>query len=144
VDPREGLDGCSENLSTTGIRSPDRPAGSVVAIPITLFRLTSRTVFLKQTMFLGYTALELSVLTLDGTCNVTSYDECFVPLHQHFPKLVPSAQHSCNFSSSTRRFRGKLSRYFLNAFEIILLAPITTGVTFVLILHMRCFSIVKL
>jgi len=92
---------------------PDRPARSSVAIPIELpnplpvivplfnyfydyiiiiiillsppcklFTVTC----LKQTMFLGYILLQLSVYAIYGTCNVTSHVECFVPLHQYFPK----------------------------------------------------------
>jgi hypothetical protein len=36
---------------------------------------------LKQTMFLGYIVLQLSVYTIYGTGKVTSHVECFVLLH---------------------------------------------------------------
>ena len=37
---------------------------------------------------------------------------------------------------------GMLLRYFLNKFEMLLVAPIITGETFVFIFHMRCIYIV--
>ena len=33
--------------------------------------------------------------------------------------------------------------YFLNGFEMVPVAPIITGVTFVFTFHMRCISIVR-
>ena len=36
-----------------------------------------------------------------------------------------------------------LLTYFLNYFEIVPVAPITTGITFVFTFHMRCISIVR-
>ena len=40
-------------------------------------------------------------------------------------------------------FPGMLLTYFLNDFEIIPVAPIITGITFVFTFHMRCISIVR-
>jgi hypothetical protein len=36
-----------------------------------------------------------------------------------------------------------LLRYFLNDFEMVPVAPIITGITFVFTFHMRCISIVR-
>ena len=36
-----------------------------------------------------------------------------------------------------------LLTYFLNVFEIVPVAPIITGITFVFTFHMRCISIVR-
>jgi hypothetical protein len=36
-----------------------------------------------------------------------------------------------------------LLRYFLNDFEMIPVAPVITGITFVFTFHMRCISIVR-
>ena len=36
-----------------------------------------------------------------------------------------------------------LLTYFLNAFEMVPVAPIITGITFVFTFHMRCISIVR-
>ena len=36
-----------------------------------------------------------------------------------------------------------LLTYFLNDFEIVPVAPIITGITFVFTFHMRCISIVR-
>ena len=40
-------------------------------------------------------------------------------------------------------FPGKLITYFLNDFEIVPVAPIITGITFVFTFHMHCISIVR-
>ena len=39
------------------------------------------------------------------------------------------------WSSLTSRFPGMLLTYFLNGFEIVLVAPIITGITFVFTFH---------
>ena len=36
-----------------------------------------------------------SVFTVCATCNVISHVKCSVPLHQHFPQSVCSAQYGC-------------------------------------------------
>ena len=46
-------------------------------------------------------------------------------------------------SSLTSCFPGMLLTYFLNDFEIVPVAPIITGITFVFTLHMHCISIVR-
>jgi hypothetical protein len=43
----------------------------------------------------------------------------------------------------TSYFPGMLFTYFLNDFEIVPVAPIMTGITFVFTFHMRCLSIVR-
>ena len=45
--------------------------------------------------------------------------------------------------SLTSWFPGMLLTYFLNDFEIVPVAPISTGITFVFTFHMRCISIVR-
>jgi len=40
-------------------------------------------------------------------------------------------------------FPGMLLTYFLNDFEVVPVAPIITGITFVFTFHMRCISIVR-
>ena len=47
------------------------------------------------------------------------------------------------WSSLTSRFPGVLLTYFVNDFEIVPVAPIITGITFVFTFHMRCISIVR-
>jgi len=54
---------------------------------------------------------------------------------------VPSMAVFC--SSLTSWFPGMLLMYFLNAFELVPVAPIITGITFVFTFHMRCISIVR-
>ena len=56
-------------------------------------------------------------------------------------RAVPNMAVFC--SSLTSWFPGMLLRYFLNIFEIVPVAPIITGITFVFTFHMRCFSIVS-
>ena len=46
------------------------------------------------------------------------------------------------WSSLTSCFPGMLLVYFLNDFEIVPVAPIITGITFVFTFHMSCISIV--
>ena len=54
---------------------------------------------------------------------------------------VPNMAVFC--SSFTSCFPGMLLTYFLNDFEIVPVAPIITGITFVFTFHMRCISIVR-
>ena len=46
-------------------------------------------------------------------------------------------------SSLTSCFPGMLLTYFLNYFEMVPVAPIITGITFVFTFHMCCISIVR-
>jgi len=54
---------------------------------------------------------------------------------------VPNMAVFC--SSLTSYFPGMLLTYFLNDFEIVQVAPIITGITFVSTFHMRCIFIVR-
>ena len=54
---------------------------------------------------------------------------------------VPNMAVFCSSFSSC--FPGMLLTYFLNDFEIVPVAPIITGITFVLTFHMRCISTVR-
>ena len=54
---------------------------------------------------------------------------------------VPNMAVFC--SSLTSCFPGMLLTYFLNDFEIVTVAPVITGITFVFMFHMRCISIVR-
>src|SRR5215469_15006946 len=54
---------------------------------------------------------------------------------------VPNMAVFC--SSLTSWFPGMLLTYFLNDFEMVPVAPITTGITLAFIFHMRCISIVR-
>jgi len=54
---------------------------------------------------------------------------------------VPNMAVFC--SSLTSCFPGMLLTYFLNDFEIVPIAPIITGITFVFTFHMRCVSVVR-
>ena len=53
---------------------------------------------------------------------------------------VPNVAVFC--SSLTSCFPGVLIMYFLHDFEIVPVAPIITGITFVFTFHMRCISII--
>jgi hypothetical protein len=46
-------------------------------------------------------------------------------------------------SSLMSCFGGTLLRYFLNDLQIVPVAPVITGITFVFTFHIRCISIVK-
>ena len=54
---------------------------------------------------------------------------------------VPNMAVFC--SSLISCFPGMMLRYFLNDFEIVPVAPIITGITFVFTFHMRCISIMR-
>jgi len=54
---------------------------------------------------------------------------------------VPNMAVFC--SSLTSYFHCMLLTYFLNDFEIVPVAPIITGITFVFTFHMRCISIIR-
>jgi len=54
---------------------------------------------------------------------------------------VPNMAVFC--SSLTSYFPGMLLMYFLNYFEIVPVAPIVTGITFVFTFHMHCIYIVR-
>ena len=54
---------------------------------------------------------------------------------------VPNMAVFC--SSLTSWFPGMLLTYFLHVFEIVPVAPIITGITFVFTFHMRCIPIVR-
>ena len=54
---------------------------------------------------------------------------------------VPNMAVFC--SSLTSCFPGMLLTYFLNDYEVVPVAPIITGITFVFTFHMRCISIVS-
>ena len=54
---------------------------------------------------------------------------------------VPNMAVFC--SSLTSCFPGMLLTYFLNDFEIVPVAPIITGITFVVTFYMSCISIVR-
>ena len=54
---------------------------------------------------------------------------------------VPNMAFFC--SSLTSWFPGMLLRYFLNDFEMVPVAPIITGITFVFTFHMRCICILR-
>ena len=54
---------------------------------------------------------------------------------------VPNIAVFC--SSLTSWFPGMLLTYFLNDFEIVPVASIITGITFVFTFHIRCISIVR-
>ena len=54
---------------------------------------------------------------------------------------VPNMAVFC--SSLTSCFLGMLLTYFLNYFEIVPVAPIITGITFVFTFHMHCISTVR-
>ena len=59
MGPRTGLD-VMENRKclTSGIRTPDRPASSLVAVPVTVYSLKSGAT-LKSTLFYDITAYSL-------------------------------------------------------------------------------------
>jgi len=76
----------------------------------------------RRSLLPALTPLYLYVSTFRGMC------------------AVPSMAVFC--SSLTSWFPGMLLTYFLNDFEMVPVASIITGITFVFTFHMRCISIV--
>ena len=69
----------------------------------------------------------------------------FRTTHQHYPQsvcAVPSVAVFCS-SSLISWFPGLLVRYWLSDFEMVPVAPIITGITFVLTFHMRWISVLQ-
>ena len=60
-----------------------------------------------------------------------------------FRSMCASSNMAVFCSSLTSCFPGMLLTYFLNDYEIVPVAPIITGITFVFTFHMRCISIVR-
>ena len=54
---------------------------------------------------------------------------------------LPNMAIFCSFLTSC--FPGMLLTYFLNDFEIVPVAPVITGITFVFTFHLHCISIVR-
>ena len=94
--------------------------------------------YLKQTVFLGYIILQL--FCIYSLCYMSCYfarEMCFVPLHQHFPQYVCSAQYDRFWTSFISFFLGTLLRYCASDFEMVPAAPIITGITFAFTFHTR-------
>jgi len=71
-----------------------------------------------------------------------------VPVLKLFYSYISTFRSKCSVpnmavfcSSFTSYFPGILLMYFLNNFEIVQVAPIITGITFVFTFHMRCISV---
>jgi len=71
---------------------------------------------------------------------LTSHVICFVRLHQYFPKYVYSAKYDFFCSSLVLWFLVMFRGYFMNDFEIVLIAPIVTDITPVFAYLMLCIS----
>ena len=92
-------------------------------------------------LFLSVAAILLSLFMVH-----TSLAPVLNLLHYYINTLrsmcaVPNMAVVC--SSLTSCFPGTLFRYFLNGSEMVPVAPIITGITFVVTFHMRCISIVR-
>ena len=100
-------------------------------------------IFLRQTISLGNTVLQLFCCYYSWCLYLSSSVESIVLLHQCFPKYVCSAQYDCFLEFLDLCFPGMLLTYFLNDFEIVPVAPIIIGITFVFTFQMPCISIVR-
>jgi len=100
-------------------------------------------IFMRQTMSLGNTVLQLSVVTIHGVYIVSLVFNLSYFYISTFRSMcaVPNMAVSC--SSLTSCFPGMLLTYFLNDFESVPVAPTITGITFVFTFHMRCISVVR-
>ena len=84
-----------------------------------------------------------SVVTIHGAYIVSSSVESIV-FYINIFRIICAVPNMAVFCSSlTLCFPGMLLTYFLNDFEIVPVAPIITGITFVFTFHMRCISIVR-
>ena len=89
----------------------------------------------------GIECCSCSVVSIHGAHVVSFSVKSIVLYISTFRSMcaVPNMAVFC--SSCTSCLPGMLLTYFLNEFEIVLVAPIITGTTFVFTFHMRCFSI---
>ena len=99
-------------------------------------------IFLRQIMSLGKTVLQLfccyySWLSLVPVLNLLYF---YISTFRSMC-AVPNMAVFC--SSLTSWFPGMLLTYFPNVFQIVPVAPIITGTTYVFTLHTRCISIVR-
>ena len=95
-------------------------------------------IFLRQTMSLANSvAAVLLLLSLVSVLNLLYF---YVSTFRSVC-AVPNMGVYC--SSFTSCFPGMLLTYFLNDFEIVPVAPIITGITFVFTFHMRCISAIR-
>ena len=83
------------------------------------------------------------MVAIYDTCNVTSHTERLERLHQHIQIMCALPNMDVFCSSLISCFPGTLFRYFLNDFEMLPVAPIITGITFVFTFHMRCIFIAR-
>ena len=100
--------------------------------------------FLRQTMSLGNTVLQLFCCYYSWCLyrQFQCWTYCiFTLVLSDVMCAVPNMAVFC--SSLTSCFPGMLLTYFLNDFEIVPVAHIITGITFVFTFHMRCISIVR-
>ena len=92
----------------------------------------------------GIQCCNYSVVTIHGAYIVSFSVQSIVLLHQYFPQFVCAVPNMAVFCGSfTSCFPGMLLMYFLNDYEIVPVAPIITGITFVFTFHMRCISVVR-
>jgi len=72
--------------------------------------------------------------------NVIYYDKRFVLLLYYFPKLVRSVQYGCFCSSVISCFPIAFLEFCVSEFEMVPVAPVITGIIFVVTFHKRCIS----
>ena len=99
-------------------------------------------IYLKQTVFLRYIVLQLfSSYDIQYMLHVMLFPTLnvlyFTPV---LPAVLCSVAVCC---SALMCFDGTLLGYFVNGFEMVPVAPIITGITFVFTFHIRCISSVK-
>src|SRR5215469_15348361 len=94
-------------------------------------------------MSLGNTLLQLSVLLFMVPLSLVPALSLLYFYVSTFRSMcaVPNMAVFC--SSLTSWFPGMLLTYFLNDFEMVPVAPITTGITLALTFHIRCISIMR-
>jgi hypothetical protein len=97
-------------------------------------------------MLLGYTAecCSCSVVTICATCNVISHLICVVYRHISTYRSVCAVHNISVFRTSLiSAFAVCWSRCCLSDFEMVPVAPITSGITFAFTFHVRWIYIVR-
>ena len=105
--------------------------GIYTYIPETIYVLTEYSVAAILLLLFMVLISLISMLNLLYFYISTFRSMCAVPNMAVFCSSLPSC------------FSAMLLAYFLNDFEIVPVAPIITGITFVFTFHMRCISIVR-
>jgi hypothetical protein len=94
----------------------------------------------RNHLFKVYSFAAVIYLQFELHVMLTSHVTCFVLVYQHFPKYVCSAHYGCFCGSLVLYSLIMFLSYFMNDFEMVLVAPVVIDITPVFIFHICCIS----